>query len=217
MSEQRSSLDQDLLVAYADGELPAEEAAAVAAALERDEVARHRLRLMQLGGQAVAHAYDRVLDMSVPVCLLAAAGADGDMVAPRSATRRSRWRESFLLIAASLTAFAIGFGGGYWLRAPAASYVPAATQAVDPLTAGFQVVLWSALDRGAEGQSFTYRGADLGEGEVTLGHSFTTGFGVPCREFRRQETRAGQRGSAQGLACRGPDQGWNVMLLNSGR
>jgi anti-sigma factor RsiW len=210
MSEQRKSPDPDRLVAYADGELPAGEAAAVEAALRTDETAREALRLMRLGGRAVAHAYDRPLEAPVPARLRAAALGRGAN-APRP-TEVQHW---LLPLAAGIACLAIGLSAGYWLHAPAADYAPASAAVVDPLAAGLQSALRGALDKGVEGQSFVYKRSDGGQLQIKLGRSFTTGFRASCREFHRQEVWAGGQ-SSEGVACRGPDGSWNVMLLSSG-
>jgi hypothetical protein len=119
---------------------------------------------------------------------------------------------------------AIGLAAGYELGGGAASqtasagkdgpgvYRPAEAPS-DKLVDSFEATLQGALDSGAAGQGFAYRAAGLGEGRIELGHSFTTGFGTDCREFRREEMRGDARSASNGLACRATDGTWNALLF----
>jgi surface antigen len=218
MNDLPLNLDQETLVAYVDKELPPTQAAAVEAALMQNAAARETVRQLRLSAAAVAHAYDAVLNEPVPDRLLLAAGAG----AAASPPRRRPWatRRGLLPLAAALAALAVGLAAGYGLRLMQAEqvqgYVPAAA-VVDPLTTAYESALLPALDEGAEGQAFTYAGPHAGaaadHGIIRLGRRFTAGFGAECREFLRQETRGGDTQENAGLACRGPDRSWSVMLL----
>jgi surface antigen len=125
-------------------------------------------------------------------------------------------------LAASLAALAVGLGAGYSLRGitggtttgtAGGTYIPAGAATVDPLAARFESALFAALEKGADGRSFSYDSKDVGQGRVELGRAFTTGFGADCREFHREETRGSVASRADGLACRGADKGWSVMIL----
>ncbi len=217
MSENRTFLDRDLLVAYVDGELPPDRVAAVDAALVHDAEAWETVRLLRLSAAAAAHALGPVIDEPMPARLLAAAqgrSENGNLVAfPARHRPALRWP---VQIAASLAALAIGFGAGYVLHSsPESSYVAAAAPAADPLAARFESALLGALDKGAQGESFTYDSKDVGQGRIELGRGFTTGFGADCREFRRDEFRGTLTRHDNGVACRGADKSWSVMLLSS--
>ena len=136
--------------------------------------------------------------------------------------RRGAPLRRLLPLAATLAALAIGLAGGYELRAlgvgvagpeRAEGYAPAAAPPTDLLAAAFELALLPALDGGAEGQAFAYAGKAGERGRIELGGRFTTGFGAECREFTRSESRDGVSSRAGGLACRGADRSWNVMLL----
>ena len=213
MNDLPLNLDQETLVAYVDKELPPAQAAAVEAALMQNAAARETVRQLRLSGAAAAHAFDAVLNEPVPDRLLLAAGVGGASPAPR----RPRWPMRRLLpLAASLAALAIGLAGGYELRLiqvdQVEGYVPAAA-VVDPLNTAYESTLMPALESGAEGQAFAYTGTAEDHGNIKLGRRFTTGFGAECREFSRRETRGGSTQDSAGIACRGADQSWNVMLL----
>jgi anti-sigma factor RsiW len=213
MNDLPLNLDQETLVAYVDKELPPAQAAAVEAALMQNAAAREIVRQLRFGAAATAHAYDAVLNEPVPDRLLLAAGVGGAL----PASRRPHWSMRRVLpLAAALAALAIGLVGGYELHAIRADqvegYVPAAA-VVDPLNAAYESTLMPALESGAEGQAFAYTGAAEDHGSIKLGRRFTTGFGAECREFTRHETRGGSAQENAGIACRGADQSWNVMLL----
>lgn len=213
MNDLPLNLDQETLVAYVDKELPPAQAAAVEAALMQNAAARETVRQLRLSAASVAHAYDAVLNEPVPDRLLLAAGA-GSAGAPR----RRQWpsMRRMLPLAATFAALAIGLAAGYGLRfmqgAQIQGYVPASA-VVDPMNTAYESALLPALDGGKEGQTFAYAGVAADKGTIRLGRHFTAGFGAECWEFMRSETRGGDTQENAGLACRGPDQSWSVMLL----
>jgi hypothetical protein len=222
MNDLPLNLDPELLVAYVDKELPPAQMAAVEAALMHNGAARETVRQLRLSAAAAAHAYDAALN-ELPDRLLLAAGAGELPPVPQMEPRRPGARLRRLLpLTATLAALAIGLAGGYELRAlgvgvagpgRAEGYEPAAATPADLLAAAFESALLPALDGGAEGQAFAYAGKAGERGRIELGGRFTTGFGAECREFTRSESRNGVSGRAGGLACRGADRSWNVLLL----
>jgi len=228
MNDLPLNLDPELLVAYVDKELPPAQMAAVEAALIHDNAARETVRQLRLSAAAAAHAYDAALN-ELPDRLLLAARAGAP---PPVLQKKPRWQGEprrrgmplgrLLPLAASLAALAIGLAGGYELRAlgvriadlePAEGYAPAAAPPTDLLAAAFESALLPALDDGAEGQALVYAGKAGERGRIELGRRFVTGFNVPCREFTRSESRDGVASRAGGLACRGADGSWTVMIL----
>ncbi len=204
-------LDQDLLVAYVDGELPAERLAAVEAALMHDGEAWQTVRLLRLSANAAARAFAPVLEEAIPPRLIEAAGIGPARVPARN---RSPWP---LALAASLAALAIGLGGGYLLRSTDAGYVPASLPAEDPLQERFEASLQGLLDKGGDGASVAYESQPTGQGRIVLGHALVTGSGRSCLEFHRDETRGSSHTTADGLACKAADQSWTVMILPTAR
>jgi len=222
------NLDPELLVAYVDKELPPAQMAAVEAALMHNGAARETVRQLRISAAAAAHAYDAALN-ELPDRLLLAAGARKLPSAPRMAPRRQmeprrpgvRLRR-LLPLAATFAALAIGLASGYELRAlgigvagpeRAEGYAPAAAPPADLLAAAFESALLPALDGGAEGQAFIYAGKAGERGRIELAGRLTTRFGAECREFTRSESRNGVSSRAGGLACRGADGSWNVLLI----
>jgi surface antigen len=201
-------LDHDLLVAFVDGELPRERLAAVEAALMRDAEAWETVRLLRLSANAATRAFAPVLQEPVPARLIAAANP------ARTGKRRvaGYWPKA---LAASLAALAIGIGAGYELRGMPQGYVPASLSSADPLAGKFEAALQTILEKGNQGESLAYESAAVGRGQVVLGRSFATGFGAPCREFHRDETRGSEHRVADGIACHAADKSWSVMILSA--
>ena len=86
---------------------------------------------------------------------------------------------------------------------------------VDPLAANYEATLQGSLDsEAAAGRSFTYDVPGVGQGKITLGHSFATSYSRVCRDFSREEVRGTSRSGGDGLACRGPDGGWSIMFFH---
>src|SRR5262249_38121535 len=218
MNRETDPLDPDLLVAFVDGELSAEQAAEVEGRLARDESAREMVRLLRLSADAAAKAYAGVVDEPVPAGLLAAArGQRLGTPTHKASSQRTRWPRLWsMALAASLAAFFIGLAGGYELGSPGTpvgGYVPAAVPTSDPLKDAYEAALQAALDGGQVGQIYPYESKGSGEGRIKLGAEFTTGAGIRCREFDRQETRGGAASADSGIACLGADGSWSVMLL----
>jgi surface antigen len=199
-------LDHDLLVAYVDGELPRERLAAVEAALMRDAEAWETVRLLRLSANAAARAFAPVLQEPIPARLMEAAN-------PARANSRRPARFWPMALAASLAALAIGVGAGYELRSLPSGYIPASLTSADPLAGKFEAALQTILEKGKPGESLTYESPAAGSGQVVLGPAFATGFGAPCQEFHRDETRGSEHRVADGIACRAADKSWSVMIL----
>jgi hypothetical protein len=210
MNDTSKRFSEETLLAFADGTLAGDQAKAVEAALARDPGLQETLRLLRLGSTAVAHAFDQTLDEPLPARLLETARRP----LPEGPERRAggRW---IGVLAACLAALAIGLGTGYFLRAGPGGYSPASEATLDPLSAHFQMTLLSALDSGKPGEAFDYAAEGAGKGKIELGDSFRTAFGSECREFRRLETRGTTESAEDGIACRGADQAWNMMMLSA--
>ena len=211
MSGNQTIISEETLLALADGDLQGEEAAALEAAIAQDPSLREALRRLRLSSSGIAQAFAGKLDEAVPDRLLAAARGLG--TAKRQNARRPAIAPWAWGLAASLAAFAIGLGSSDLLFPAAPGYIPAAETPTDPLAARFEVTLRGALDDGKDGQIFTYAGPEVGEGSIKLGSRFTMASGSPCREFWRQETRGQSQLSDHGVACRGANGSWSVMVL----
>jgi len=187
------SIDDDRLMAFADGELPAAERAEIEAALAKDETLReklaaHRRLLARLSG-----AFDGVLEEPVPERLRAAAGAAPGpakvvSLAERKAGRQ-RWstREWGAMAASVAAGLLIGVG---------------VMNAQAPLIAATDNGL---VARGALADALDEQLASDEAGLVRIGLSFRAIDGGYCRTFdlARRDTA--------GLACRSGDS-WRIAI-----
>src|SRR5215469_9240412 len=186
----RTLLTDDLLVAYVDGELSAVEAAEIEAALADNPGAKETVRRLQVSADMLRRI--SVADLSEPPPIAIVEQIQSKMQGP--ARRRQRWYASTLpvALAASIVALVLGANVGYMARDISGGYSRAEAPGSDALTSSYEATLEGSLSSGAaKGQSFEYDSPGLGQGKITLGASFTCGFGSACREFSREETRAG--------------------------
>lgn len=206
--------DDALLMAYADGQLDAAQAARVEAAIAADPalaaaVARHRALRARL-----REAFDPALEEPVPAALLAAARgetragrreaapADASTAGVASMDEARARREAgrpprrglpaWLAMAAVLV---LGLAVGLLLGRPASAPVEVAGDG--------QLLARGELAHALESQL----AAEAGD-RVAIGLSFRDADGRWCRSFRL-------RGAAPlaGLACRGDDGGWRLPAL----
>lgn len=238
MTVNNRRLTESMLVAYVDGELDADQAVEVAEALRDDPDAQATVALLRRSATAVREAFDVPQHRPLPDRLLAlfdvegqATGAnrpersrDGDaggevVLLPRS--RRplaADWHRALLPVAASFVALLVGFGAGALYRADRSGNEGQQVELAGSPTPGpaaslFEETLYRALETGADGERFAYEQAASGvRGTVTPIGPVATRAGLPCREFHREETGPAGRRSANGLACRGADGGWTVLL-----
>lgn len=207
------TLNDDILSAYLDGELPADEMARVALALEGDAGARARLaafkRVQALVGEA-----DRAAVGDAPAHLAAAIraaptgarGARGDWLAGVRAAIES----VFALPRPALAGFAVlmlvagvaAFGAGRLLSGE--SGVPALLAAAGDASAGSP--LHAALERMAMGG-----GVDTARGHITLIATFRDREGRFCREYDYGAAAPGTA-SVTGVACRAANDAWRVEV-----
>jgi hypothetical protein len=193
-------LSDEMLMAYADGELDLVARAEIEAAMARDpEVARaverHRATAAQIRG-----AYDGVLAEPVPERLAALVAGKGDAPIVNLAARRSSRRleagplrlPAWAAMAASL---AVGlFVGMLVMREPAAPFA-----SVDGA-----LVARGELDAALDSQ-LASTSADAST--VRVGFSFRNRAGDYCRTFQMQRDA-----SLAGLACRS-GEAWQLQVL----
>src|SRR5690242_17654184 len=112
--------DDDLLMAYADGELEPERAAALETRLASDRAARNKVHRYRETAALVRAAFARDLDEVVPPSMEAAIRRAGETASPsRILPFRPRLRvvgrARFALPLAASLALIIGLGGGWWM------------------------------------------------------------------------------------------------------
>lgn len=183
------TLPDETLMAFADGTLPAEAAARVAAAVAADPALAERVAELRAGGAAARGAFAHVLAEPVPERLLAALRPRAPATAPwpgaaaAAARRPPRWRGG-LAIAASLL---LGLVGGWSLRGG------------DPGPGRIGPDLAATLETQPSGLP----------GAPALLATHALADGGTCRVFTLEEGE----GSLTGLACRGAGGPWRLQAL----
>jgi hypothetical protein len=216
MSEDRSAMTQDILVAFVDRELPPEQMAAVEAAVAQDAAAQEIVRKLRVSANIAKRVSADALNEPLPLRLIAAARGRSPARPARTATPPERGYATHWLLplAASIAGLAIGLAGGYLVRDLSSGYVVAEATSVDSLASSYEATLQGSLDSGAAaGLSFAYESPGVGQGTITLGRSFMTSNSRACREFSREEVRGTVHSGGDGLACRAPDGSWSIMFF----
>lgn len=207
--------DQDLM-RYADGDLPEDEAAIVAARLPHDADLRRRLDVFTKTRAPLAAVFDEILKEPVPPHLVAAIirtkpRRDADDTRATSLLGRlkgtlSAWRPDAgaPAFAASL-ALALALAGAAGWIAGRSTAAPAALIAAH----GGDLFASGALAETLE--TSPSRAASAGGATVTPVLSFRSTAGAICREYRIQ-TGAQHRSDFAGLGCREPDGQWRIAV-----
>jgi hypothetical protein len=201
----------EILMAYADGALPPDEARRVAERLAGDPQAQAQVAALRHAGEQAATAFAQDLEQPVPPALraaversIAAARATRRAPVPAPAASAARWWQRFGLhlqprfaLAAGLLSLIAG-GAAYWLGAtlhPGAAQTANVPFGVLVLAPDTLRALTGVLDALPSGEERT-----LPDGRrVELVATFRAADGVLCREFNLHA--AG--GLTRAVACRG--------------
>ena len=183
-------IDDDLLMAFADGELDEVTRARVERAIGEDPALKARLDVQQRLRTRLAAHYGPALEEDVPERLRALLETNVvDLAAARRAPVRPVW-QSFAALAATLV---LGLALGNMLTSPGPIGVADGT-----------LVARGAL---AEALDSQLASAQPAEAATRIGVTFTHADGRPCRTFEGE--------AAAGLACRG-DAGWELLMTTAG-
>ena len=219
------SIQEETLLAYVDGELPPDEAAEVAAVLERDPAAAALAEQFREASRLLAAAYDQPMREPVPQRLIDAVEGSrpaGDATVLPWTPRRQRTpaaRRYALPLAASV-ALAVGLAGGFGLSGlwpPGPGAAPAITAAGLTATATFQ----QALETAASGVPVIWESTGGAVAEVMPLLTFHEGDGRDgdgryCREYQTTVAGAAATDVAFGIACRQEGGGWRSRLVVAG-
>ncbi len=187
------SVDDERLMAFADGELTGAERAEVEAALAQDASLREKLAAHQRLRTQLSAAFDGVLDEPAPARLVAAAQPRGAEVVNLAERRAARWSaREWGAMAASLV---FGLFVGVGVMGNDAPMIDAGENGL--------------VARGALATALNTQLASDQAGAVRIGLSFRAQDGRYCRTFDLTE------GATAGLACRDAD-GWNVTMTAAG-
>jgi anti-sigma factor RsiW len=211
-----SILSDETLMAYADGELPDVEAAAVASAAAHDPEVARRIALFKGSRRIVRAAFDPVLDEPVPPHLREAVLALGTRAAGRNSGSRRSWldwliphgsaipRPGLAAALGCLLGIALGWQLATVRSAPGAP--PTLAASVAPLPAE----LLEVLERQPTGHSVL---ASLGARTVQVlplaSYGDTASF---CREVEVSSTVPGRSEAVRAIACR-TDGKWRLAAV----
>ncbi len=214
-----TELNDELLVAYADGELSPEDAAKVELALQTDLRVREAVQMFRDTADWSRRAFDDVLREPVPERLLRAAAGQPDAAEATGAEpsyegRRAKpafqGRLAGLAMAASI-ALAIGVGGGFGLSQWSVP-IEAGSAGISQIGAvDSHGALHSALESGASG-ALTKVGTG---GDVMPLTTFVDRGGRYCREFLTTLADRSGTSAAFGIACRQPTGTWLVEAVGA--
>jgi len=186
------SVDEEKLMAFADGELTGAERAEMEAALEQDSALRERVEAHLAMRGRLSSAFDGALSEPVPQHLLEAAQKPHQAeVVDLAARRAAKWsfREWGAMAASIALGLVIGVG---------------TMQQSQPM---FTTADNGVVARGALSQALDTQLASDQAAAVRIGLSFRNQDGDYCRTF--DLTEAG----ASGVACR-EDAGWAIPLMS---
>ena len=204
-----TQLTDEMLVAYVDGELSAEDAADVERALQADHKVREAVQVFRDSAEWSRRAFDDVLREPVPERLIRAANGQVEET-PQVAVSStpSRFGLAGLAMAASI-ALAIGVGSGYSLSGLLGSE-DAAIGGLPPIgTVDRGGALHTALESTTSGTLTQI--ADTGD--VMPLTTFVERDGRYCREFQAVFADPSGSKAAFGIACRVPTGSWQVQAV----
>ena len=198
-------LSDEILMAFADGELDEPIAAAVAKAMAEDPGTARRIVDFQKSRRLMRSAFSEALMPEVPPALQAAVSAQIEAYeakerraaqeVPRRVRSSGAGRLPFLPMALAASVAVVATGIGYWAGGQG-------SQRTDNLMARLEdPATHRELSRMASGDE-----VDLPFGRLRVISSYRLGNGALCREFRL--TLASE--AAEAVACR--RNGWNVTF-----
>lgn len=208
--------DQDLM-RYADGDLPEDEAAIVAARLPHDADLRRRLDVFAKTRAPLAAVFDEILKEPLPPHLVATiirTKPRAEEEAPQAVSLLGKLKASLSTwlpdagspaFAASLALAVALAGGAGWIagRSTAAPPTLIAAHGGDLFASG---ALAETLETSPSSHAAATNGAT-----VTPVLSLRATSGAICREYRIQ-TDAQHRSDFAGLGCREPDGQWRIAV-----
>jgi len=215
-----TGLDEDTLVAYADGALDDDARRAVERALVTDAAARETLRALRDSAATLRAALDAVAAEPIPLKAVqtidaAFAARRNDGASAGGSGRRGTGLSWPVAIAASVLALVVGLGGGQYLAGLRSDMQAAHLQALEAEDrVAQQAALQDALERQLSGASVAWRNANSGrQGAITPVRTFRNVAGQWCREYVASEGRDGDRVERRGIACRVGEGEWRTRLI----
>ena len=204
------------LMAFVDGELDRESAAAVEAHLEMDADARAYVAQLRETDGALRSAILPFGQTPVPDRLVEAIQSGDARVRNGRRFGRRGWARAAAALAAGLGVAIVSGGGGYF----AATYQFAALQTERALhqQAAERIrhdALQTALTTLISGKSLVWPSEDAANGRIVPIRTYKNKSGQYCREYRDEIISDDGRSIRYGVACRHQDKVWrnNYVLI----
>lgn len=194
-----TEINDEVLMAFADGTLDPEALAAVEARLAEDAELRDLVERMRRSADLLAEAFDAPMKEAPPQVLIDTILSEGGNVVSLGRRRegRSVWRGWGGLSIAASVALAVGIGIGSWILGPGAGLQGNTYLAVGPVPQ--DSVLHQVLETRASGDALT-----LGSGgqQMVAMLTFRDAAGRPCREVEMLPADLTDLPAEVGIACR---------------
>ena len=207
-----------MLMAYADGELGAEDRAEIEAAIARDPGLRERLNRFVITRAPIAALYDRPMREPVPPHVVALIMRDAQATEREALTRgpaRYEWlRRSVTLLTGQSTSAALAACGAVLLiSAGAVWYTTHTGNGIEELASldHGQTYAKGALARVLEGVPSGTRYAPTGD-EARLAIEAQLTFKNHDERYCRQYSVAAAQSGDAGIACRADDGRWRIEV-----
>lgn len=209
-------IEDGTLAAYVDGELAAEDAARVEAALAEDEETRERVRMLRETTALLRGAYNETVSEPLPAEVVGLFDRPVGTSASGGASGPRGWRGWIgPALAASLVALFIGLPAGYFMAQQQLEQRIAALEAQHREDRRAMVAAMSeALEKHLSGEAVDWRNPDSGSWmTVTPIRTFKNRDGRWCREYRERSHLAGILRERRAIACRNTQGDWRTRLV----
>ena len=199
-----TEINDEILMAYADGTLDSEAQEAVEARLAESPELRDLVERMQRSAELLAEAFDAPMKEAPPQALIdTILGEQSNVVSLGRRQSRGTWGQwGGLSIAASI-ALAVGIGIGSWVLGPGTGLQGNTYLAVGPVPQ--DSVLHQVLETRPSGDALTLGSG--GQKMVTV-LTFRDGAGRPCREVEMVHADLTDLPAEVGIACRDGGGTW---------
>ncbi len=213
-------IEEERLVAYADGELDQAEAREVEALVAADPALAETVSALRADAATIRAAYQEPLREPVPERLVAALDAAfaARRAAPSQAPAQAYRRHPMVAaIAASIVAAVVGLSSAYYFAERGVEREIARLEAVRAADQRMiQAAISLALETHVSGAPAEWYNPDSGSrGRVEPVRTFKISTGQWCREYvHRLEFRGWRelRETRRAIACRGADGVWKMRL-----
>jgi len=209
MKDEDVIFDDEILMAYADGQVTAGQADAIEAAMESDEIVRRKVLAFVRTTNRLRAAYQPIAEEAAPEHLVAAVRAAAERRGlvhqpPRQAPSRTFWR----MAAGFVLAAVIGAGAGVW----GSSAFDETSQVADADT--FRGVYQAAVDRALEGlpngRTLSVMFANGTDADLKPVSTYLNDVGEFCREFEARFVQPRGVRTVVSVACRQNVGSWRI-------